>query len=180
MDHFDPSRDRKSELCTFQRRFLNRVLIKVLFENFQVETHFQYLKYKTHLDLPFFLSDLEPIDADAYQQLVFITMNDPSGLVINFTLTNIEFDQMKEIELNYIEKDIELTLGNQKEYIKLLIKQKLTVNIGRHLCETQKGFHELLLYGCLKAFTPDKLEIMLYEVDQIDFEDWKSKTDLNQ
>ncbi|KAA6308880.1 MAG: putative HECT-domain protein, partial [Streblomastix strix] len=78
-------------------KFLGRVLAKALFENFQVDTHFSHLIYKTLLDLPFLLSDLEPIDADAYKSLVFIAENDPSGLMLDFTLTITEFDQMKEI-----------------------------------------------------------------------------------
>ncbi|KAA6389043.1 MAG: hypothetical protein EZS28_015430 [Streblomastix strix] len=54
------------------------ILIEALFENFQVETHFSHLIYKTLLGLPFLLSDLEPIDADTYKSLVFITKNDSS------------------------------------------------------------------------------------------------------
>ncbi|KAA6383331.1 MAG: hypothetical protein EZS28_021142 [Streblomastix strix] len=127
-----------------------------------------------HLDLSFLLSDLEQVDADAYKQLVFIIVYDPSVLMINYEHKITEFDQMKVIELKKNRKDIELTLENQKEYIKRLIKQKLTVNIGRQQHETQKDFHELLLYGRLKAFTSAELEIMLCEVGQIDFEDLKA------
>ncbi|KAA6369329.1 MAG: hypothetical protein EZS28_035144, partial [Streblomastix strix] len=104
------------------------------------------------------------IDADAYKSLVFIAENDPSGLMLDFTLTITEFDQMKEIELKPNGKDIELSLQNQKEYIKRLDNQSLIVNIGRQLREIQKGFHELLHYGCLKAFTSAELEIILCEV----------------
>ncbi|KAA6309810.1 MAG: putative E3 ubiquitin-protein ligase, partial [Streblomastix strix] len=139
---------------------IRRVLAKALFENFQVGTHFSHLIYKTLLDLPFLLSDLEPIDADAYKSLVFIAENDPSVLMLDFTLTITEFDQMKEIELKPNGKDIEVTQENKKKYIKLVIKHKLTYNIVRQLREIQKGFHDLLPQGCLKAFTPAELEIM--------------------
>ncbi|KAA6354569.1 MAG: putative E3 ubiquitin-protein ligase Itchy, partial [Streblomastix strix] len=160
-----------------QFRFLRIVLAKALFENFQVDTHFSHLIYITLLDLPFLLSDLKQIDSDAYKSLVFIAENDPSGLMLDFTLTITEFDQMKEIELKPNGKDIEITQENKKEYIKLVIKHKLTYNIVRQLREIQKSFHDLLPYGCLKAFTPAELEIMLCGVDQIDLEDWKANTD---
>ncbi|KAA6383977.1 MAG: hypothetical protein EZS28_020496 [Streblomastix strix] len=97
-----------------------------------------------------FKDDLEPVDADAYYQLVFIIVYDPSVLKLDYELKIIDFDQMK---------------------------QKLTVNIGRQLHETQKDFHELLLYGRLKAFTSAELEIVLCEVDQIDFEYLKANID---
>ncbi|KAA6402517.1 MAG: putative E3 ubiquitin-protein ligase SMURF1 [Streblomastix strix] len=106
-----------------------------------------------------------------------ISENDPSGLMLDFTLTITEFDQMKEIELKPNGKDIEVTQENKKEYIKFVIKHKLTYNIVRQLREIQKGFHDLLPQGCLKAFTPAELEIMLCGVDQIDLEDWKANTD---
>ncbi|KAA6377287.1 MAG: putative E3 ubiquitin-protein ligase Itchy [Streblomastix strix] len=56
-------------------RFLGRVLVKALFQNFQVDTHFSHLIYKTLLDLPFLLSDLESFAADAYKSLVYIILN---------------------------------------------------------------------------------------------------------
>ncbi|KAA6400964.1 MAG: hypothetical protein EZS28_003511 [Streblomastix strix] len=84
--------------------FLNRVLIKVLKQDFQVETHFSHLRYKSLIDLSFLLSDLEPIDADAYQQLVFIIVYDPSVLMLDYELQIIEFDQMKVYELTNMEK----------------------------------------------------------------------------
>ncbi|KAA6319370.1 MAG: hypothetical protein EZS28_054827, partial [Streblomastix strix] len=86
------------------------------------------------------------VNADAYQQLVFIIVYDPSVLMLDYEFTITQFDQMNETELKYNGKDIELTLENQKEYIKRLIKQKLTFNIGRQLHKIQKGFQELLLY----------------------------------
>ncbi|KAA6394989.1 MAG: putative E3 ubiquitin-protein ligase Itchy, partial [Streblomastix strix] len=154
-------------------RFLGRVLAKALFENFQVDTHFSHLIYKTLLDLTFVLSDLEPIDADAYKSLVLIAENDPSGFMLDFTLTITEFDQMKEIKLKPNRKDIEVTQESNKEYIKLVIKHKLTQNFVRQLREIQKSFHDLLPYLCLKTFAPAEQEIIQFEIEQIEHNDWK-------
>ncbi|KAA6404034.1 MAG: hypothetical protein EZS28_000434 [Streblomastix strix] len=41
----------------------------------------------------------DSFDAIAYKQLVFIAEYDPSGLMLDLTLTITEFEQMKEIEL---------------------------------------------------------------------------------
>ncbi|KAA6397536.1 MAG: putative E3 ubiquitin-protein ligase SMURF2 [Streblomastix strix] len=158
-------------------RFVGRVLGKALYENHLVNIHFSHLVYKCLLNQPFMLSDLEPVDADAYRSLIYVSENDPTDLMLDFTVTFKEFDQVKEIELKPGGKDIEVTQENKVEYIQLMIEHKLTYQIFSQMKAMQKGFHDILPEGCLYAFTPAELELMLCGVEKIDVDDWKQNTE---
>ncbi|KAA6361019.1 MAG: putative E3 ubiquitin-protein ligase Itchy, partial [Streblomastix strix] len=67
---------------------------------------------------------------------------------------------MKEIELKPNGKDIEVTQENKKEYIKLVIKHKLTNKIVRQLREILKCFHDLLPYVC--GFNSNSPQILYF------------------
>jgi hypothetical protein len=41
----------------------------------------------------------------------------------------------------------------------------------------QKGFHDIIPEGCLYAFTPAEVELMLCVCEKIDIDDWKKNTD---
>jgi hypothetical protein len=55
------------------------------------------------------LSDLEPVDAETYRSLIYVSENDPKDMMLDFTTNEREFDVTKEIELKPGGKDIEVT-----------------------------------------------------------------------
>ncbi|KAA6384293.1 MAG: putative E3 ubiquitin-protein ligase Itchy [Streblomastix strix] len=97
-------------------RFLGRVFAKALFEDFQVNTHFSHLIYKTLLDLPFLLSDLDPIDDDAYKSLIFIIQN------ISNKIYNIKKKLPQTISQKQFDVDVAdgaITMNNEADAIRL-------------------------------------------------------------
>lgn len=74
--------------------------------------------YKMMLQKPIDLKDMESVDTEYYNSLMWIKENDPRQLELTFSLDEDTFGQKSQHELKPGGSNIEVTDENKDEYIK--------------------------------------------------------------
>lgn len=74
--------------------------------------------YKMMLRKPIDLNDMESVDTEYYNSLLWIKENDPSELMLTFSVDEETFGHTSQRELKPNGADIEVTNENKDEYIR--------------------------------------------------------------
>lgn len=101
--------------------------------------------YKALLHLPCSLSDLEYLDAEFHQSLLWVKENDITGMDLDLTFSVIEevAGKVVEKELKPNGKSISVTEKNKKEYIEKMVKWRLERGVSEQTESLVKGFNEV-------------------------------------
>ena len=158
-------------------RFVGRILGKALFDNQIVTVYFTPTFYKKLIGFPCNMSDLEAEDPELYRSLIYLLDNDPAELDLTFTVNEIEFDVVKEIDLVPHGGDIPVTNENKGEFLKLIIEHKLSYKTNDQMDSVRRGFQDVFPLDLIRSFTPAELELLLCGTSKIDLEDWRKNTD---
>lgn len=94
---------------------------------------------------PVSLSDLESLDSEFHQSLLWIKDNDITdcGLDLVFAIDEEIFGQVTEKELKSNGKNIPVTEKNKKEYIERMVKWRAERGIAEQTEALVKGFYEV-------------------------------------
>eukprot|EP01087_Luapelamoeba_hula_P018001 TRINITY_DN5737_c0_g1_i6.p1 TRINITY_DN5737_c0_g1~~TRINITY_DN5737_c0_g1_i6.p1 ORF type:complete len:3934 (-),score=815.66 TRINITY_DN5737_c0_g1_i6:63-11864(-) len=160
-------------------KFVGRIVGKALFDGHYLPCHFTASFYKHMLGIPLVISDLEAFDPEYYRHLKWMleTESDVSELEQSFVLDVEEWGMMKHIELVPGGRGIAVTNENRREYVSLVVQQKLTIAIQKQIAAFLEGFHEVIPKDLIAIFTEKDLELLISGMPEIDVESLRAATD---
>ncbi|XP_058499152.1 itchy E3 ubiquitin protein ligase b [Solea solea] len=159
-------------------KFIGRFIAMALFHGKFIDTGFSLPFYKRILNKPLALKDLESIDPEFYNSLIWIKDNDieECGLEMFFSVDKEILGEITTHELKEGGGDIQVTEENKEEYIRLVAEWRLSRGVEEQTQAFFEGFNEVLPQQYLQYFDAKELEVMLCGMQEIDLADWQRNT----
>jgi hypothetical protein len=160
-------------------RFSGRVIGLALVHQFLLDAFFTRPFYKSLLRLPCSLSDLEYLDAEFHQSLLWVKDNDISDMDLDLYFSVIEdvAGKVVEKELKTGGKNLAVTEKNKKEYIDRMVKWRLERGVAEQTEHLVKGFYEVVDPRLMTVFDARELELVTAGTAEIDVVDWRKNTE---
>ncbi|CAH7688506.1 hypothetical protein BY996DRAFT_8560820, partial [Phakopsora pachyrhizi] len=161
-------------------KFLGQVLGKALYEGILVDVDFADFFLNKWLGKQSYLDDLASLDPELYQGLLFLKNykgDVEADLSLNFTITINEFDKSETIELIKNGSTRSVTSKNRIEYIDLVSKYKLNVQLERQSEAFFKGLNDIIESKWIRMFNQVELKVLVgglegHDIDVEDLERW--------
>uniref|UniRef100_A0A8C5N8R5 E3 ubiquitin-protein ligase n=1 Tax=Gouania willdenowi TaxID=441366 RepID=A0A8C5N8R5_GOUWI len=143
-------------------KFIGRFIAMALFHGKFIDTGFSLPFYKRILNKPLALKDLESIDPEFYNSLIWIKDNDieECGLEMFFCVDNEILGEVTTHELKPGGGDIQVTEENKEEYVRLVAEWRLSRGVEEQTQAFFEGFNEVLPQQYLQYFDAKELEFM--------------------
>jgi len=132
--------------------------------------------YKMMLGKPITINDMESVDSEYYNSLMWILENDPADLDLRFAVDEETFGLMHQRELKPNGANIPVTQENKREYIELVIQERFMSRIQQQMNAFLEGFTEIVPLTLIKIFDEQELELLIGGIGKIDVKDWKVNT----
>uniref|UniRef100_A0A9J7WU28 HECT-type E3 ubiquitin transferase n=1 Tax=Cyprinus carpio carpio TaxID=630221 RepID=A0A9J7WU28_CYPCA len=159
--------------------FVGRIMGMAVFHGHYIDGGFTLPFYKQLLGKPITLDDMESVDPDLHNSLVWILENDITGVLDHtFCVEHNAYGEIIQHELKPNGKSIPVTQDTKKEYVRLYVNWRFLRGIEAQFLALQKGFNEVIPQHLLKAFDEKELELIVCGLGKIDINDWKSNTRL--
>jgi len=159
-------------------KFVGRVIGKAIYDGRLLDAYFTRSFYKHILGKPVDYRDVEAIDLEYYNSLVWMLNNDITGVIdLTFSVETDDFGQKKIIDLKQNGRNIPVTEENKREYVMLVTEQKLTLAIKDQIENFLAGFHEIIPAHLISIFNEQELELLISGMPDIDIDDWKNNTE---
>jgi E3 ubiquitin-protein ligase NEDD4 len=98
-------------------KFIGRVCGMAIYHKHLIDAFFIRPFYKMLLGRQITINDMESVDVELYNSVLYIKENDPEPLCLTFSVNNTLFGDILEEELTPGGKDIDVTEANKHEYI---------------------------------------------------------------
>ncbi|XP_035783519.1 E3 ubiquitin-protein ligase Nedd-4-like isoform X1 [Anopheles albimanus] len=157
-------------------RFIGRVAGMAVYHGKLLDAFFIRPFYKMMLQKAIELKDMESVDMEYYNSLLWIKENDPSELALTFCLDEETFGYTSQRELKPNGAEIEVTNENKDEYIRLVIQWRFVSRVQDQMQAFLDGFGSLVPLNLLKIFDENELELLMCGIQSIDVKDWKRNT----
>eukprot|EP00088_Acartia_fossae_P069938 TRINITY_DN9237_c0_g1_i1.p1 TRINITY_DN9237_c0_g1~~TRINITY_DN9237_c0_g1_i1.p1 ORF type:complete len:874 (-),score=165.88 TRINITY_DN9237_c0_g1_i1:8-2629(-) len=157
-------------------KFIGRVAGMAVFHGKLLDGFFIRPFYKMMLGKQIELKDMESVDTEYYNSLLWIKENDPAELELPFQIDEESFGQTVSIELRPGGKEIKVTDENKDEYIQRVIEWRFINRVKKQMDQFLSGFNELVPLNLLKIFDEGELELLMCGIGSIDVKDWKKHT----
>ncbi|XP_072540904.1 itchy E3 ubiquitin protein ligase a [Salminus brasiliensis] len=159
-------------------KFIGRFIAMALFHGKFIDTGFSLPFYKRILNKPLALKDLESIDPEFYNSLIWIKENnlEECGLEMYFSVDKEILGEVTTHELKPDGGNILVTEENKEEYIRLVAEWRLSRGVEEQTQAFFEGFNEVLPQQYLQYFDAKELEVMLCGMQEIDLSDWQRNT----
>uniref|UniRef100_A0A673BNH2 E3 ubiquitin-protein ligase n=1 Tax=Sphaeramia orbicularis TaxID=375764 RepID=A0A673BNH2_9TELE len=159
-------------------KFIGRFIAMALFHSKFIDTGFSLPFYKRILNKPLALKDLESIDPEFYNSLIWIKDNniEECGLEMFFSVDKEILGEVTTHELKPDGGNIQVTEENKEEYIRLVAEWRLSRGVEEQTQAFFEGFNEVLPQQYLQYFDAKELEVMLCGMQEIDLVDWQRNT----
>uniref|UniRef100_A0A672Z7P1 E3 ubiquitin-protein ligase n=1 Tax=Sphaeramia orbicularis TaxID=375764 RepID=A0A672Z7P1_9TELE len=151
-------------------KFIGRVAGMAVYHGKLLDAFFIRPFYKMMLQKSIHLQDMESVDSEYFNSLMWILENDPTDLDLRFTIDEELFGQTHQHELKPGGTEIVVTNENKKEYIQLFIQYKYMVHF------VFQGFFELIPQDLIKIFDENELELLMCGLGDVDVNDWRENT----
>lgn len=160
-------------------RFSGRVLGLALVHQHLLDAFFTRPFYKALLRLPCSLSDLEYLDAEFHQSLVWLKENDITdmGLELSFSVVEEVAGHVLERELKPGGRSMPVSERNKKEYIERMLKWRLERGVAQQTECLVRGFYEVVDSRLVSVFDARELELVIAGTAEIDTADWRKNTE---
>ncbi|XP_068595310.1 NEDD4-like E3 ubiquitin-protein ligase WWP2 [Brachionichthys hirsutus] len=159
-------------------RFIGRFIAMALYHGKFIDTGFTLPFYKRMLDKKPTLKDLESIDPEFYNSIMWVKENnlEDCGVELYFAqdmeiLGKVSTHQLKDEGENEL-----VTEENKEEYISLLTDWRFTRGVEEQTKAFLDGFNEVVPLEWLRYFDEKELELMLCGMQEIDLADWQKNT----
>ncbi|XP_071965157.1 E3 ubiquitin-protein ligase NEDD4-like [Antedon mediterranea] len=166
-----------SGICNEQHldyfKFIGRVAGMAVYHGKLLDAFFIRPFYKMMLQKPITLNDMEPVDSEYYNSLIWIKDNDPEDLELMFAVDDESFGQTRTIPLLPNGADLAVTNQNKEQYIKLIIDYRFITRIEKQMNSFKAGFSELIPLNMVTIFDANELELLLGGLTEISVADWK-------
>ncbi|XP_078491561.1 NEDD4-like E3 ubiquitin-protein ligase WWP1 [Ciona intestinalis] len=155
-------------------RFVGRFIAMALYHGKFIDTGFSLPFYKRMLNRKLTIKDIESVDEEFYNSLVWIRDNniEECGLELDFTMDFEVLGKIDTIELKDGGEDIPVTEENKEEYIRLMIDWRFSRGVEKQTKGFLDGFNEVVPLQWLQYFDERELELMLCGMQEFDVEDW--------
>ncbi|XP_048054584.1 itchy E3 ubiquitin protein ligase a isoform X2 [Megalobrama amblycephala] len=159
-------------------KFIGRFIAMALFHGKFIDTGFSLPFYKRILNKPLALKDLESIDPEFYNSLIWIKDNniEECGLEMFFSVDKEILGEVTTHDLKPDGGNIQVTEENKEEYIRLVAEWRLSRGVEEQTQAFLEGFNEVLPQQYLQYFDAKELEVMLCGMQEIDLGDWQRNT----
>ncbi|KAM4572593.1 NEDD4-like E3 ubiquitin-protein ligase WWP2 isoform 2-T2 [Odontesthes bonariensis] len=159
-------------------RFIGRFIAMALYHGKFIDTGFTLPFYKRMLDKKPTLKDLESIDPEFFNSIMWVKENnlEECGVELYFAqdmeiLGKVSTHQLKDDGENEL-----VTEENKEEYIGLLTDWRFTRGVEEQTKAFLDGFNEVVPLEWLRYFDEKELELMLCGMQEIDMADWQKNT----
>lgn len=157
-------------------QFVGRVAGMAVYHGKLLDAFFIRPFYKMMLQKKITLDDMESVDSEYYNSMVYIRDNDPECLDLYFSIEEDYFGEITERELKPNGKNILVTDANKLEYLDLIVKWRFVSRVENQMKNFMKGFNELVPTNLLSIFDENELELLMCGLQDIDVNDWKANT----
>ncbi|KAM9800707.1 itchy E3 ubiquitin protein ligase a isoform X1 [Syngnathus typhle] len=159
-------------------KFIGRLIAMALFHGKFIDTGFSLPFYKRILNKPLALKDLESVDPEFYNSLIWIKDNniEECGLEMFFSVDKEILGEVTTHELKPDGGNLQVTEENKEEYIRLVAEWRLSRGVEEQTQAFFEGFNEVLPQQYLQYFDAKELEVMLCGMQEIDLVDWQRNT----
>jgi E3 ubiquitin-protein ligase HUWE1 len=143
-------------------KFIGRIIGKAIYDGRLLDAYFTRSMYKHILGRDVDYKDLESIDPEYYNSLVWMLNNDITDVIDQvFAVEADDFGQTKIIDLTPNGRDIAVTQENKLDYVKLIAEQKLTKAIQDQIDAFLGGFYEIVPKELIQLFSDSELELLI-------------------
>ncbi|XP_011163216.1 E3 ubiquitin-protein ligase NEDD4 isoform X4 [Solenopsis invicta] len=157
-------------------KFIGRIAGMAVYHGKLLDAFFIRPFYKMMLGKPIDLKDMESVDSEYYNSLLWIKENDPSELELTFSLDEESFGHTSQRDLKPDGANISLTDENKDEYISLVIQWRFVSRVQEQMNAFLEGFNALIPPTLVKIFDEHELELLMCGIQHIDVKDWKQNT----
>jgi len=154
-------------------RFVGRFIGKSILEHQTLPAHLSLPILKHVLSVPISFSDLEFVDGELYQNLVYLRDNPGAEyLDLDFTVEVEHMGMRQTHELVPGGVNIAVTDSNKQEYLNRRFKFRMLDSISPQLWQLLCGLYEVVPMEVLSVFDYQELELLISGVPEIDLDDW--------
>ncbi|XP_046399673.1 E3 ubiquitin-protein ligase Nedd-4 isoform X2 [Ischnura elegans] len=157
-------------------KFIGRIAGMAVYHGKLLDAFFIRPFYKMMLSKPIDLRDMESVDSEYYNSLLWIKENDPSELDLTFCVDEESFGHTSQRELKPNGANIPVTNDNKDEYISLVIQWHFVSRVQEQMNAFLDGFSGLIPLALIKIFDENELELLMCGIQNIDVRDWKQNT----
>ncbi|XP_077275897.1 E3 ubiquitin-protein ligase Nedd4 isoform X5 [Temnothorax americanus] len=157
-------------------KFIGRIAGMAVYHGKLLDAFFIRPFYKMMLGKSIDLKDMESVDSEYYNSLLWIKENDPSELELTFSLDEESFGHTSQRDLKPDGANIPLTDENKDEYISLVIQWRFVSRVQEQMNAFLEGFNALIPPTLVKIFDEHELELLMCGIQHIDVKDWKQNT----
>lgn len=180
MDNYTLQINPFSGLCNEEHlnyfKFIGKIAGMAVYHGKLLDAFFIRPFYKMMLQKPIDLKDMESVDTEYYNSLLWIKENDPSELMLTFCVDEETFGHTSQRELKPNGANIEVTDENKDEYIRLVIEWRFVSRVKEQMSSFLDGFGSICPLALLKIFDENELELLMCGIQNIDVKDWKKNT----
>ncbi|KAI2648718.1 NEDD4-like E3 ubiquitin-protein ligase WWP1 [Labeo rohita] len=154
------------------------VCLQALFHGKFIDTGFSLPFYKRMLNKKLILKDLESIDPEFYNSLIWIRDNniEECGLEMFFSVDMEILGKITSHDLKADGANILVTEENKEEYIGLMAEWRFSRGVESQTKAFLDGFNEVVPLQWLQYFDEKELEVMLCGMQEVDLQDWQRNT----
>ncbi|KAH9487763.1 WW domain containing E3 ubiquitin protein ligase 1 [Bulinus truncatus] len=159
-------------------KFIGRFIAMALYHGKFIDSGFTLPFYKRMLNKKLTIKDLETIDAEFYQSLLWVKENniEDCGLELYFCADFEILGKVEQHDLKPGGSDIKVTEENKEEYLNLMTNWRFTRGVEDQTKAFLEGFNEVVPLQWLQYFDERELELMLCGMQEIDVDDWERNT----
>lgn len=156
-------------------KFIGRFIAMALYHGRFIYSGFTMPFYKRMLNKKLITKDIESIDPEFYNSLVWVRDNniDECGLELWFSVDFEVLGQIIHHELKENGDKEKVSEENKEEYLSLMTEWRMTRGIEEQTKTFLEGFNEVVPLEWLKYFDERELELMLCGMQEIDVDDWQ-------
>ncbi|XP_061820841.1 NEDD4-like E3 ubiquitin-protein ligase WWP1 [Nerophis lumbriciformis] len=158
--------------------FIGRFIAMALFHGKFIDTGFSLPFYKRMLNKKLLLKDLESIDPEFYNSLIWIRDNniEECGLEMFFSVDMEILGKITSHDLKPDGANVLVTEENKEEYISLMAEWRFSRGVEGQTKAFLDGFNEVVPLQWLQYFDEKELEVMLCGMQEVDLQDWQRNT----
>ncbi|KAL5499677.1 hypothetical protein EMCRGX_G011134 [Ephydatia muelleri] len=159
-------------------RFVGRVIAMALYHGKLIYNSFSMPFYKQMLQKKLTLQDIESIDHEFYNSLVWMRDNniEECGLEMFFSCDFEVLGVVKSHELTVGGATRQVTEQNKNEYIELLTQWRFKRGVEEQMKAFMDGFSDVVPLHWLQCFDERELEITLCGMQELDVDEWEKHT----
>ncbi|XP_005105292.1 E3 ubiquitin-protein ligase Su(dx) [Aplysia californica] len=159
-------------------KFIGRFIAMALYHGKFIDSGFTLPFYKRMLSKKLTIKDLETIDSEFYQSLLWVKENniEECGLELFFCADFEVLGKVEQHDLKTGGSDIRVTEENKEEYLDLMTNWRFTRGVEEQTKAFLAGFNEVVPLQWLQYFDERELELMLCGMQEIDVDDWEKNT----